>query len=184
VALFAIADAPRPGARQAVARLHAMGVRTLLLTGDTRATAAHVAAELGIDQVVAQATPADKLAIIRELQGAGRRVGMIGDGVNDAPALAAADVGFAVGSGTDVAMEAAHVTLVGGDIGRVAQVIALSRRTMRVVHQNLGWAFGYNTLAIPVAASGRLSPMLASAAMAMSSVSVVTNSLRLSRGAP
>jgi Cu+-exporting ATPase len=182
VALFGVADAPRAGARQAVERLHGIGVRTLLVTGDTRATAAHIAAQVGIDEVVAQATPADKLAIVQGLRAAGERVGMIGDGVNDAPALAAADVGFAVGTGTDVAMEAAHMTLVGGDLGRVAEAIVLSRRTLSVVRQNLFWAFGYNTLAIPVAASGRLSPMLASAAMAMSSVSVVTNSLRLNRG--
>jgi Cu+-exporting ATPase len=181
-ALFGVADAPRAGARQAVERLHGIGVRTLLVTGDTRATAAHIAAQVGIDEVVAQATPADKLAIVQGLRAAGERVGMIGDGVNDAPALAAADVGFAVGGGTDVAMEAAHMTLVGGDLSRVAEAIVLSRRTLSVVHQNLFWAFGYNTLAIPIAASGRLSPMLASAAMAMSSVSVVTNSLRLNRG--
>jgi Cu+-exporting ATPase len=153
-----------------------------LVTGDIQAAAAHVAAEVGIDEVVAGARPADKLAVIDRLRAQGLRVGMIGDGVNDAPALAAADVGFAVGGGTEVAMEAAHLTIASGDIGRAAQTIALSRRTMSVIHQNLFWAFGYNALAIPVAASGRLSPMLASAAMAMSSVSVVSNSLRLNRG--
>jgi len=181
VALFGIADTPRAGAREAVERLHAMGVRTLLLTGDTPAAARHIAALVGIDEVAAEATPADKLGVIRDLQRAGQRVGMTGDGVNDAPALAAADVGFAVGTGTDVAIEAAHMTLVGGDPRRVAEAVALSRATMAVVRQNLFWAFGYNTLAIPVAASGRLSPMVASAAMALSSVSVVTNSLRLGR---
>jgi Cu+-exporting ATPase len=180
--VFGVSDAPQPGARRAVERLHRLGVRTLLVTGDTRATAAHIAALVGIAEVAAQATPADKLAIIRGLQAGGERVGMIGDGVNDAPALAAADVGFAIGGGTDVAIEAAHMTLVGGDLERVAEAIALSRRTMTVIHQNLFWAFGYNTLAIPVAASGRLSPMLASGAMALSSVSVVSNSLRLNRG--
>jgi Cu+-exporting ATPase len=182
VALFGVADRPRSGARAAVARLHQLGVRTLLVTGDIQAAAEHVAAEVGIDEVVAGARPADKLAVIDRLRAQGLRVGMIGDGVNDAPALAAADVGFAVGGGTEVAMEAAHLTIASGDIGRVAQTIALSRRTMSVIHQNLFWAFGYNALAIPVAASGRLSPMLASAAMAMSSVSVVSNSLRLNRG--
>jgi P-type Cu+ transporter len=181
-ALFGIADRPRPGARAAVQRLHQLGVRTLLVTGDLPAAADHVAAQVGIAEVVAQAAPVDKLAVIDRLRAQGLRVGMIGDGINDAPALAAADVGFAIGGGTEAAMEAAHLTIANGDIGRVAQTIALSRRTMTVVHQNLFWAFGYNSLAIPIAASGRLSPMLASAAMAMSSVSVVSNSLRLNRG--
>jgi Cu+-exporting ATPase len=182
VALFGVADRPRPGARAAVARLHQLGVRTLLVTGDIQAAAEHVAAEVGIDEVIAGAGPADKLAVIDRLRAQGLRVGMIGDGVNDAPALAAADVGFAVGGGTEVAIEAAHLTIASGDIGRVAQTIALSRRTMSVIHQNLFWAFSYNALAIPIAASGRLNPMFASAAMAMSSVSVVSNSLRLNRG--
>jgi Cu+-exporting ATPase len=182
-ALFGIADSPRQGARAAVERLHRLGVRTLLLTGDVQAAAERIAAEVGIEEVIAEARPEDKLAVIRELRAQGVRVGMIGDGVNDAPALAAADVGCAVGGGTEVAMGAAHLTIASGDLERVAQVIVLSRRTMRVIHQNLFWAFGYNTLAIPIAASGRLSPMLASAAMALSSVSVVANALRLNRGA-
>jgi Cu+-exporting ATPase len=182
VALFGIADSPRAGARSAVERLHRLGVRTLLLTGDVQASADHIAAEVGIDETIAEARPEDKLAVIEQLRAQGLRVGMIGDGVNDAPALAAADVGFAVGTGTQVAMEAAQLTIAGGDIARVAETIGLSRRTMKIIHQNLFWAFGYNTLAIPIAASGRLSPMLASAAMAMSSVSVVSNSLRLNRG--
>jgi Cu+-exporting ATPase len=181
VALFAIADQPREGARAAIALLHRLGIETVMATGDVEAAARHIAAEVGIDRVIARATPADKLALIRDLQAQGQRVGMIGDGINDAPALAAADVGFAVGGGADIALEAADVTLVGGDIARVAAAIELSRRTMQIIRQNLFWALGYNVVSIPVAAAGRLSPMIASAAMAMSSVSVVTNSLRLQR---
>jgi Cu+-exporting ATPase len=180
-ALFAIADRPRTGAREAVARLHRLGIETVMVTGDVEAVARHIAREVGIRRVIARAVPATKLEIIRELQGQGRRVGMIGDGINDAPALTAADVGFAIGGGADIAVESADITLVGGDIARAAAAIELSRRTMAIIRQNLFWALGYNAVAIPVAAAGRLSPMLASAAMAMSSVSVVTNSLRLQR---
>jgi Cu+-exporting ATPase len=181
VALFAIADAPREGAREAIALLHRLGLQTVMATGDVEAAARHVAREVGIDTVVARATPADKLALVERLHNEGRRVGMIGDGINDAPALAAAAVGFAIGGGADIAVEAADVTLVGGDIARVAGGIELSRRTMAIVRQNLFWALGYNVVAIPVAAAGRLNPMIAAAAMAMSSVSVVTNSLRLQK---
>ncbi len=180
-ALFAIADQPRVGARAAIALLHRLGIATVMATGDLEATARHIACEVGIDRVIARATPADKLELIRKLQAQGQRIGMIGDGINDAPALAAADVGFAVGGGADIALEAADITLVGGDIARVAAAIELSRRTMQIIRQNLFWALGYNVVSIPVAAAGRLSPMLASAAMAMSSVSVVTNSLRLQK---
>ena len=180
-ALFAIADQPRVGARAAIALLHRLGIATVMATGDLEATARHIAREVGIDRVIARATPADKLELIRKLQAQGQRIGMIGDGINDAPALAAADVGFAVGGGADIALEAADITLVGGDIARVAAAIELSRRTMQIIRQNLFWALGYNVVSIPVAAAGRLSPMLASAAMAMSSVSVVTNSLRLQK---
>ncbi|MBZ0096953.1 MAG: heavy metal translocating P-type ATPase [Sulfuricella sp.] len=180
-ALFAIADRPREGARAAIALLHHLGIETIMATGDVEAAARYIAREVGIDRVVARATPADKLALIRDLQAQGQRVGMIGDGINDAPALAAADVGFAIGSGADIALEAADITLVGGDIARVAAAIELSRRTMKIIRQNLFWALGYNAVSIPVAAAGRLSPMIASAAMAMSSVSVVTNSLRLQK---
>jgi Cu+-exporting ATPase len=180
-ALLAVADRPRPGAREAVAQLHRLGLKVAMATGDVPAAAQHIAREVGIDRVIAQATPADKLELVRSLQAEGRKVGMIGDGINDAPALAAADVGFAVGGGADIALESADVTLVGGDVARVAAGIELSRRTMKIVRQNLFWALGYNVVAIPVAAAGRLSPMIAAAAMAMSSVSVVANSLRLRR---
>ncbi|QFY89967.1 copper-translocating P-type ATPase [Magnetovirga frankeli] len=180
-ALFAIADRPRTEAAEAVAALKALGLRVVMLSGDNRLSAERMAAELGIDEVVAEATPADKLAYIQAARDQGLKVGMLGDGVNDAPALALADVGLAIGSGTDVAIEAADVTLVGGDLLRVAEAVQLSRRTLRIIHQNLFWALAYNSIAIPVAASGRLTPMIASAAMAMSSVSVVTNSLRLQR---
>ncbi len=181
VALFAIADAPREGAREAIALLHKLGLKTIMCTGDIEAAARHVAHEVGIDEVIAQATPADKLALVERLKQEGRKVGMIGDGINDAPALAAAAVGFAIGGGADIAVEAADVTLVGGDIARVAGGIDLSRRTMAIVRQNLFWALGYNVVAIPFAAAGRLNPMIAAAAMALSSVSVVTNSLRLQK---
>jgi Cu+-exporting ATPase len=181
VALFAIADAARPGAKQAIALLHRLGLQTVMATGDVEAVANHIAREVGIDRVIARASPGDKLDLIRKLQAEGRRVGMIGDGINDAPALVAADVGFAIGGGADIAVESADITLVGGDIARVAGGIELSRKTMSIIRQNLFWALGYNVVAIPVAAAGRLNPMIAAAAMAMSSVSVVTNSLRLQR---
>jgi Cu+-exporting ATPase len=180
-AAFGIADRPRANTASALRRLHALGVNTVMATGDVEAAALHVAREVGIGRVLARATPQRKLELIHELRAAGEKVGMIGDGVNDAPALAAADVGFAIGSGTDVSIEAADVTLVAGDLAKVAEAIALSRFTLRVIRQNLFWALGYNTVAIPVAALGRLNPMIASAAMALSSVSVVTNSLRLQR---
>ncbi|WP_126446025.1 heavy metal translocating P-type ATPase [Sulfuricystis multivorans] len=181
VALFAIADTPREGAKAAIALLHRLGLRTIMATGDVEAAARHVAREVGIDEVMARATPADKLALVERLESEGRKVGMIGDGINDAPALAAAAVGFAIGGGADITVEAADVTILGGDIARLAAAIELSRRTMAIVRQNLFWALGYNLVAIPVAAAGRLNPMIAAAAMAMSSVSVVTNSLRLQR---
>ncbi len=181
VAIFAIADQARAGAHETIAQLHQLGLKTVMATGDVDAVAHHVARQVGIERVVARATPAGKLAVIRELQAAGERVGMIGDGINDAPALAAADVGFAIGGGADIAVESADVTLVGGDIARVAAGIDLSRRSMAIIRQNLFWALGYNVVAIPVAAAGRLNPMIAAAAMAMSSVSVVANSFRLQK---
>ncbi len=178
-ALFAIADKPRKGAAEAIARLHKRHIETLMVTGDHEKTAQFVAKSVAIDQVVANARPEDKQAIIQQLQQQGKSVGMIGDGINDAPALAAADVGFAIGSGTDIAIESSDMTLVQGDINKVTEAIELSAATISIIKQNLFWAFGYNTIAIPVAAMGRLSPMIASAAMALSSVSVIANSLRL-----
>ena len=178
-AVFGIADNPRPEAVEAVARLNQIGIETLMVTGDTKQTAHYIAEKVGIKSVVAEAKPEQKLAIIHQLQDSGKQVGMIGDGINDAPALAAANVGFAIGSGTDIAIESADLTLVQGDISKVTDAIELSTDTIRIIKQNLFWAFGYNTIAIPVAALGKLNPMIASAAMALSSVSVVVNSLRL-----
>ena len=179
-AIFAIADTPRSEAFDAIQRLHQRGIETLMVTGDHEKTAHYVANMVGIEQVIANARPDEKLVIIQQLQQQGKSVGMIGDGINDAPALAAADVGFAIGSGTDIAIESADMTLVQGDINKVTEAIELSAATISIIKQNLFWAFGYNTVAIPVAAMGRLSPMIASAAMALSSVSVIANSLRLS----
>lgn len=181
-AVCGITDRPRASVAPAIAALRDIGVRAVMVTGDVEDVARRIAAEVGITEVIASASPARKQEIVTSLRERGETVGMIGDGINDAPALAAADVGFAVGSGTDIAIEAAPVTIIGGDIAKVADMIILSRRTMRVVHQNLIWAMGYNTIAIPGAAMGRLSPMIASSAMALSSVSVVMNSLRLQKG--
>ncbi|MCQ8128095.1 heavy metal translocating P-type ATPase [Methylomonas rivi] len=180
-AIFAIADSPRLEAAASIARLHELGIKTLMVTGDTEKTAYYIADRVGIADVVANAKPEEKLQIIQQLQTEGFLVGMIGDGINDAPALAAANVGFAIGSGTDVAIESADLTLVQGDISKVTETIELSAFTIRVIKQNLFWAFGYNTIAIPVAAMGKLNPMIASAAMALSSVSVIVNSLRLNK---
>jgi Cu+-exporting ATPase len=152
-----------------------------MVTGDIEAAAHFVARQVGIKTVIAQARPERKLEIVRELQAEGKHVGMIGDGINDAPALAAANVGFAIGTGTDVAIETADLTLVNGDITKVADGLEISTETLKIIKQNLAWAFGYNTLAIPIAAFGKLNPMVASLAMALSSVSVVLNSLRLQR---
>ncbi|MDT8376062.1 MAG: heavy metal translocating P-type ATPase [Mariprofundaceae bacterium] len=180
-ALFGIADQPRQGARAAIDRLHALGIETIMVTGDTGAVAHHIARQVGIGRVIAEATPQQKLAILRDLQATGAHVGMIGDGINDAPALAAADVSFAIGGGTDIAMETADMVVVNGDIEKVAEMVEISSRTMRIIKQNFFWAMSYNTVAIPVAAAGRLTPMIASGAMALSSVSVVVNSLRIQR---
>ncbi len=177
--VFAIADAVKQNASRAVASMHGLGLRVIMMTGDNERAAAAVAEAAGVREYHASARPEDKLALVRSLQAEGLSVAMAGDGVNDAPALAQADVGIAMSTGTDVAIETGDITLLHGDISRVAEAIALSRATLTTIKQNLVWAFGYNVLAIPLAALGLLNPIIAGAAMAFSSVSVMTNSLRL-----
>ena len=181
--LIRLADAVKPTSAAAIAELKAMGLTPVLLTGDNAAVAARVAAEVGIgaDDVIAGVLPAQKADAVRALQAAGHKVAMVGDGVNDSVALASADVGMAMGTGTDAAIEAGDITLVRGDLRTVPTALRLSARTLRIIKQNLFWAFGYNVAAIPLAALGLLNPMIAGAAMAASSVLVVTNSLRLRR---
>lgn len=174
-----VADQPKETAAQAVSAFKALELRPVLLTGDHESVAQSVAAELGIDEVIAQVTPADKAEQIRHLQEQGRKVAMVGDGVNDAAALAQADLGIAMGTGTDAAMQAADITIMSGDPRKVATAVELSRSTLRTIYGNLTWAFGYNVAAIPLAMSGRMSPMVAGLAMAFSSLFVVGNSLRL-----
>jgi Cu+-exporting ATPase len=181
VAVFAVADTVKPTSAEAVASLKGLGLRPVLLTGDNQTTARAVAAEVGIDEVIAEVLPADKADVVRRLQGEGRVVAMVGDGVNDAPALAQADLGLAIGTGTDVAIEASDLTLVSGDLRAATDAIRLSRATLRTIKENLGWAFGYNVAAIPLAAVGLLNPVIASLAMMFSSLSVVGNALRLRR---
>jgi Cu+-exporting ATPase len=184
--VLAVADAVKETSAEAVRELRALGLTPVLLTGDNRTVAEAVAAEVGVDEVIAEVLPEDKVAVVRRLQDEGRTVAMVGDGVNDAAALATADLGLALGTGTDAAIEAGDLTLVRGDLRAAADAIRLSRRTLATIKGNLVWAFGYNVAALPLAAAGLLNPMIAGAAMAFSSVFVVMNSLRLRtfRGVP
>ncbi|MGD1050847.1 MAG: HAD-IC family P-type ATPase, partial [Solirubrobacteraceae bacterium] len=181
VGAIALADTIKPEARDAIAGLRRMGIDVALLTGDNERAARTVADAVGIEHVRAGVSPAEKLAEIARLQSEGHRVGMVGDGVNDAAALAQADLGIAMGTGTGVAIEAADISVLSGDLRGVARALRLARETYTIVLQNLGWAFGYNLIAIPLAMTGLLSPALAAVAMGVSSITVVTNSLRLRR---
>jgi Cu+-exporting ATPase len=182
--LIDVSDAVKPTSAEAVAELRALGLEPVLLTGDHPATAASVAKEVGIDLVVADVLPEGKVDEVRRLQSEGRVVAMVGDGVNDAPALAASDLGLAMGTGTDAAMEASDLTLVRGDLRAAPDAIKLSRRVLATIKGNLFWAFAYNVAAIPLAAAGLLNPIIAGLAMAASSLFVMANSLRLRRFVP
>jgi len=184
IGALALADAVRASAAPAVRELQALGLRCVLLTGDNETTARAVGASIGIDEVFAGVLPAEKVAIIRRLQGEGRCVAMVGDGINDAPALAAANLGLAVGSGTDAAINAADLIIVRDDLCVAATAIRLARRTLGTIRGNLVWAFLYNLAAIPIAAAGLLDPLIAGAAMTLSSSFVVWNSSRLRHIAP
>jgi Cu+-exporting ATPase len=183
IARFVVRDQPRPEAARTIARLRELGITPMIASGDSWSAVRHVAREVGIDpnDARAEVLPADKLSIVSELQAAGRTVAMVGDGVNDAAALVAADLGIAMGTGTDAAMESGDLTVVSGDLSLVPEALNISRRTLRIIKANLFWAFAYNVAALPLAVAGLMNPMLAGLAMALSSVFVVSNSLRLRR---